>query len=173
MKEVPVYCSGPPPWGFAFMTGMGVAVALYVVLGVLYGKRRRPERKHPNVLAAHPHFKRWSKIAGLVLDGVALAKSNAQRKTYVPIAREDRGGSSSRSRSKQSGSDVFSERSEKSTSKDKKSSKSKSPFKAGQRVEYKSSKGWRSTVVVSDSGAVLSLEIKNNVDRTKVRALAE
>jgi hypothetical protein len=70
-KANKVYCHSVGGWSFLILVGLGAG--LYVFGGAAYGVRvlGKPSR----LPDAHPHCERWSAVASLVLDGVAVCKA--------------------------------------------------------------------------------------------------
>eukprot|EP01043_Picozoa_sp_COSAG02_P041034 COSAG02_NODE_3370_length_6858_cov_15.489865_5_plen_410_part_00 len=96
-------------WGRSVVIVAGLASALYVVGGIVYG--RRTTGSNGPLLEAHPHFVQWQELHALTMDGVAYSRARLQGRR--PMGGSSSGGSYERlsvSRSGESGRSGHKER---------------------------------------------------------------
>ena len=77
-------------WGSPFLVLLLGTTAAYVGGGVAWGSKAGAGGRG---LAAHPHYRHWEAVHGLVMDGVAFARGGGgRRRQHATSTRENGGG---------------------------------------------------------------------------------
>jgi hypothetical protein len=74
--EIACTCGPCPVWGNAFLLVAMGAAAVYLIAGMVYGRKSGREGSG---LRSHPHWEAWGEVRSLCLDGIALVQARGQK----------------------------------------------------------------------------------------------